>query len=91
MNVRQHIPAFVSGVDPAVAVVACQRELLDLEWIQRWVDDPNFKRWSLSHDGERNLLMAEMKDGRFWVIAFVDDVTGLDLPTWKHPTKSRAV
>lgn len=77
----QHIPAFVDGVTPVVAVVFNQDELLALPCVANWRTE-EFSRYSLA-DGM--FLMAEMKDGKFWVIGFIKrGADQLTLPVWER-------
>lgn len=80
MKVTQHIPGFVSGVEPERHEVSSQEDLLNLEFVKRQRSYEGFHRFSLSE----NCLMAEFKGGKeWWVIAFLDSTEGIDLPVWK--------
>jgi hypothetical protein len=81
IKVVQHVPGFVSGVEPNVAQVATTADLLALPWIKQYEKrgDPPFFRFSQS-DG---LLMAEYGDGKkWWVVARLSG-DPVDLPEWK--------
>lgn len=81
---RQHIPGFVSGVDPEEGEVATLGELLLLPFLVRKQEIEGFKRWSVSADGPEVHLMAEYNDGTFYVAAFIyEGAEALDdLPEW---------
>ena len=89
MEIRQHIPAFVDGIDPGRARFASRAELLAIPWVESWARDPGFHRFSLSvYNQETTLLMAESEDGAKWhVVGYLDapDAHMLDLPKWVHP------
>lgn len=82
MKVRQHIPGFISGVEPEEAEVASTEDLLALPWVARIEKMPGFHRWvkNRGFNGRWN-LMIEVDEGKsWWVIAYV---TGdLLLPEW---------
>lgn len=83
MKVRQHIPGFVSGVEPDEATVTTLAELLALPWVSRWATDPTFHRFSVSNG---RLLMAEQNGGaNWWVVAYLDGAPS-GLPAWARPT-----
>lgn len=91
---RQHIPDFVSGVKRQIFKFETLEELLDNDIVKRWrmhpfeEDKPSppdyFHRYSLSD----NRLMAELKDGKEWyVIGYIANPEGLDLPKWSYPNE----
>ena len=77
IRLRQHIPTFVDG-RPKEATVDDVPAMLALPWIAGWVD-ANFDHWCCSRD---RLLVAWMKDGRWWVVAYIleGNVPAADLP-----------
>lgn len=80
---HQHIPGFVTGSDPEDIPFSTLEELLDVPFIARWKTD-RFSRYSLSDKH----LMAEMKDGGFWVLATLDwPIDGL--PMWDNSMARR--
>lgn len=93
MRVRQHIPAFVSGIEPWDGEVHTLAELLDLPFVRDWATDERLKGFSYSPypitlDGEsRDLLMAETTDGKWYVVASVWPMGTLApfLPAWVSP------
>lgn len=91
MTFKQHIPGFISGVDPVSFPFSSLDELLQNEIIRRWATDPAFYRFSLS---DKDTLMAEMDGGKkWWVVGFIKDgdATSLVLPAWTVPTKGGPV
>lgn len=91
MTFKQHIPGFISGLDPVSFHFDCLDELLQNEIVHRWTVDPAFYRFSLSHG---DTLMAEMDGGaKWWVVGFVKDgdTAGLNLPVWTAPVKGPPV
>ncbi len=76
----QHIPGFVSGIEPNVSEVADTAALLALDWVQAYARPPHedFYRWSYSEPH----LMAEYAGGtRWWVVAMLKGDEP-ELPTW---------
>lgn len=85
-TIRQHIPNFVSVDGPLPeAQFETLQELLEIPFVKRWAESPNFHRFSLSKYmlmGNANLLV-ELRGGReWWVVGAIDDSTGIDLPQW---------
>ena len=69
IQLRQYIPAFFSGFEPQTAEISSLYELDSVDWIHRWSEDPKFDRFA--HDlWPGKCLIAEMKDGKHWVVAF---------------------
>lgn len=95
ISVKQHIPGFVSGVDPVDTTVESLQALFDLPFVQRWASDPNFSHWEIAQTrytyvsgSDEDNLMAIMKDGSFWVVAYLPVDALPDLPLWtieNHP------
>jgi len=97
LKIRQHIPNFVDIGDekPPVQKFSSLSELFKVPFVKRW-DTDSISRFSLSPprnfgtrpSGKDNILMAEMKDGSYWVVGFinghVDDLKDLSfhLPRW---------
>jgi len=76
-RVRQHIPGYVTGLQPEIANAHSHSELLNLPFVFVWTRDPQFDHWERATDYSPDewLLVAKMKDGRHWVAAYV----GMDL------------
>lgn len=85
MNVRQHIPAFVEGIEPATAVVSSLPELLALPWVAQWSKVPGFLHYCRGNlYGSQDLLMAQCADAH-WVLAYIERAPWLaELPEWKN-------
>lgn len=87
MKIRQHIPGFVTGVEPDEADVETLAELLALPWVKQYetrVFKASFHRWSAAfNSGADYHLMAEYNGGTaWWVVAYME---GGDpgLPKWQ--------
>lgn len=78
MKFKQHIPAFIDGIESKTFDFNSVDELLNNDHVKSFSDDPNFIRFSVS--GE--LLMAEYTN-RWWVVGYLSDP--IDLPVWKKP------
>jgi hypothetical protein len=92
-TIKQHIPDFVSGVDPQTAVFVGRESLLAIPWVKQWSDDPEFHIYSLAPD--RPMLMAEYDGGLRWhVIGFIKatprELRALALPEWRAVYKPEA-
>ena len=88
MKVTQHIPGFCSGLVAYTAEVDTKDELLKLDWIKRWAEEPfdgvPFLRFSLGD----NYLMGEWGEGKiskWWVIAYLEKPEEIDLPEIEYP------
>lgn len=89
MVIRQHIPNFVSGVDPQSVGFDTLEQLLAIDFVDRFrfrdlsldfvAAHPNtkFSRFSLSHyAGETWLMIAEYAEGRhWWVVGYITSPT----------------
>ena len=73
MRITQHIPAFVSGFKPQQAEFSTVVELLDIPFVARWRNDPEFVRFTkaLRTIGS-DLLMARLRNA-FWVVGYITD------------------
>lgn len=119
MNIVQHIPSFVDGVEPASGEFETLEELERVPFVARWKVPPGppqphtvrswdkdgnatereetlpaippLKRFSHSSHAydRRDTLMAELADGSWWVIGFMDKGAGerLGLPRWEAPPR----
>jgi len=91
MKVSQHIPGFITGVNPINFDNIEASSLFNLEFIRSWKDLESFIRFIVSYEdyNEAPKLMCEIKDEKqptgksFWVIAKLtplEEVKLLDLP-----------
>ena len=83
---HQYRPAFFSGF-PDLEDIPFDTldELMAIEWVKGWTEGERLKRFSLSRDQPGyHHLMAEMTNGKFWVVAIIDNDVP-ELPTWKLP------
>lgn len=91
MKATRHIPGFVEADASERYSVEFQteEELLSVPWIASWADE-NLFRFSVARSKESTSLMAELKDGHFYVVAHLDgDIPSL--PTWSYDEcKARA-
>lgn len=93
MTIRQHIPAFVDGIEPGRADFETLEQLLAVPFVKRWSEPAEaFRRYSYvprryEYRESRNVdyLMAEMADGKHWVIGYIEPGAGerFGLPEWK--------
>jgi len=84
IQVRLHRPAFFSGSTREQTNVETLDQVLQLEWIKRWAEEPNFDHFAQSPLGDQTLLMAMMRDGRHWVVAYLTiEAVPLNLPIWR--------
>jgi hypothetical protein len=78
ITVRQHIPNFIDHDGLQINEILTLPELLDLDYVKKWQSHELFLRYTMAKDC---YLMAEMKDGTFWVIATLTEyIPGL--PIW---------
>lgn len=83
MQIRQHIPGFVSGFEPKVAAFSSLQELTDLDFVKTFAQEPNFERFSIGKrkSGDEFVMLAEFNGGaNWWVVGFLDG--DVDLPRW---------
>ena len=86
IKVTQYRPAFFEGFENHIVEVDSKDELLDIEFVKGFKENPDFHRYSLS----TNKLMAEYKNGEeWWVVAFLENYEGIDLPQWQAGNKTR--
>jgi hypothetical protein len=79
---KQHIPGFVSGVDPEIADFNTMDDLINIGCVKRFMENPRFLRLSVADEGK--ILMAEYdSDPLFWCLGyFTTPVT--ELPKWEN-------
>lgn len=86
-SIRQHIPNFVSGVDPETVEFKSLEELLAIPWVAQWAertDGKDFHRFSQSD----NMLMAEYVEGYNWlVVGYLSEP--VDLPMWEAKRREK--
>lgn len=78
----------MTGFEVAVVDFDTVDELKQVEFVKRWMNKPEFVRFSIS----QTALMVEQNDNTYWGIAFLKnlegppaDLSGLGLPMWKPP------
>jgi hypothetical protein len=85
-TIKQHIPNFVSGIDPVTQNFETLEELLNIDFVKQWGDDEDFHQFSIGPYGDRWHLMVEQNNGeRWWVLGYITDIVRdeLNLPNWK--------
>lgn len=97
MKAEQYRPNFFSGFEQSQNHFNTTDELLNIDWVKNFKENPNFHRFSISRDESKILdkpqhtLMAEYKNGfGWWGVAFIrdEDISGInDLPEWKAKYK----
>lgn len=89
----QHLPNFVSGFEPERGIISDGGTVEDVPFIARWKKQPEFGRFSIipaDRYETRDTLMAEMKNGKWWVVAFLRPNGGFPrMPVWQPPSKSK--
>lgn len=77
---RQHIPGFVTGVEPFEHNYHDTTSLLEHPWMEEFSESEGFYRFSIS----QNYLMVEFNEGEKWhVLGTLENLECLDLPKWK--------
>lgn len=83
-TIKQHRPAFFSGFENEVVSFDTLEELLAIPFVANFAQDMDHPFHRFSIDGDGRTLMAEYDDGYvWWVVGFIDDASGLDLPMWQ--------
>jgi len=79
-RVKEYIPSICEVRElPEPVEYKTKEDLLELDFIKRWAEDPEF--YKFSYDG--NHLLAELSEGYHWyVIAIVEGVETLGFPAW---------
>ncbi len=83
-EIRQHIPAFITGIKPKTVNFKTQDDLLNIDFVKQKIIE-KFFQFSISG----NILMAEYDNGEYYfVIGYLKHIenTPLNLPLWskKH-------
>jgi hypothetical protein len=89
-NIRQHIPAFVSGVNAETASFETIADLLKVPFVAQWTGEPEFRQFSISARDYLDdwVLMAELNGGaQWWVVGYLDQ--NVDLPIWDEEEAQR--
>jgi len=84
-TIKQHIPNFVSGIDPVSVDFETIDDLMNIEFVQQWKGN-DFFQFSISPSGEYYILMCELKNGtRRYVVGYITGVNEdrFNLPLWK--------
>lgn len=86
-TIRQHIPAYIDGIEKETATFNSLEEISEIPFIKRiWMDD-NFERFSVcSHEHGRSNLMVEQKNDDFWVVGYLSDRPDY-LPEWEEESE----
>ena len=86
-TITQHIPNFVSGIDPVIWHFRDRNELLNIDFVQRWTRE-DFYQFSVADYYDCLLLIAELEGGHKWyVVGYVRGINKdhLELPEWEKP------
>ena len=74
-TIKQHIPNFVSGIEPETHEWTTLPELLSIPFVARFRDDYSFEHFAFSPSGDHWLLMAVYEGGhRWWVVGYLDEL-----------------
>ena len=83
--IKQHRPAYMSGFEDAKIEFETVEELLEIDFVKNFSDQPEFYRFSFSQmDGDPYAggLMCENNEGRsWWVVGYL--IAPVELPDWK--------
>lgn len=90
MNFRPHMPGFIS-IDPDPPTGGeTLADMLNAPQPKRFAEGEMFDRFSHIASGGYDTLMAEMTDGKFWVVGYVTPAGSLsELPKWNPPSQNR--
>lgn len=81
MQIKQHIPSVVTGLEPDIVNFKNLDELLQVPFVKKFTTLPGFYRFSLS---DTNILMAELdKQKTWWVVGRIVEPFTLELPKWE--------
>jgi hypothetical protein len=81
VTIRWHMPGFLDYEPPAPATVHNWTEAEKLEPIANWLKQDAF--FSVDRSQPDRPLMATMRDGRFYVVGYLDGTDFPRLPTWQ--------
>jgi hypothetical protein len=86
IHFRQHVPNFISDVEPFEFSAKDTAELLAHSWTKNWSMKKDFERFSVS---DKKFLMAEFKpfidgDPCFWVLLGYLSGDIPELPEWEE-------
>jgi hypothetical protein len=92
MRIKQHIPNWASG-KASSEKFGNLNELLKIDWVARWEENPEFYQFSLSKKENacsqyKYFLMVELKNGsEWWVVGYISgaNIDRLALPEWHAP------
>jgi hypothetical protein len=83
-RIRPHMPGFMDFEPDPAADFDTLDALRAVPFVRRWIEDPQFRRLSISGPhGAEHLLMAEMADGNYWVVGYMQQPA--PLPRWVAP------
>jgi len=81
-RVKEYIPSVCEVRElPKTIEYETKEDLLELDFIKRWAEDPEFYKFSY----DDNHLLAELREGYSWyVVATVEGISNLGFPAWDH-------
>ncbi len=93
-TIREHVPGFVDlDRERYVSVFETTEDLLKIDWVQRAgsaLKDSEFMISPNDDDSKKGHLMTVKKDNStWWVVGYISDLEGIDLPEWVHPSKQK--
>lgn len=93
-QIRRYAPGYVDPFSDLCPITLWAyidlEDLKTIPWIKKsWLGD-DLDHFSVTIDSPTTggYLMAEMKNGTFWVVGRLNADHGLDLPQWKAPRKA---
>jgi len=81
MKIKQHVPSFFEGLKPKKIEFKSEEEFFNIDFINSWMQNSRFKRFSISGD---KLLIAEMKDNSYWVVGYLCGENFLTFTNFKY-------
>lgn len=92
IRIRQYRPAYFDVAEGLAEVTAPDTAaVFEIPFVKRWADNPDFDHWSLASPSDQPTLMANLKNGEFWVVAFVQEGVLEGIPMWVYPEKRERV
>ena len=64
-RITQYFPTFIDGPVPEISHFNNLKELLEIDWIERWSNGQGFEKFIMTED---NMLMAKLTDGQKFMV-----------------------
>lgn len=94
IKVKQHIPAFVSGLQPTVHYVESPEKILNVEFLKNIANHEDHVGFGISSYLEDTFILLELtKDKKHYVVAFIEGLTEEEAysiaPKWSPPQQEK--